>query len=36
MILDNVTGLDPRGVRVRPVSGPVAADYFATGYMLKS
>ena len=34
MILDNVTGLDPPGVRVRPVSGLVAADYFAAGYFV--
>ncbi|XVE88653.1 hypothetical protein DITRI_Ditri19aG0086700 [Diplodiscus trichospermus] len=32
MSLDNETGLDPCGIRVRPVSGLVAADYFAPGY----
>ncbi|KAM7257702.1 hypothetical protein ACFE04_013443 [Oxalis oulophora] len=32
--LDNETGLDPPGVRVRPVSGLVAADYFAPGYFV--
>lgn len=32
--LDNETGLDPPGIRVRPVSGLVAADYFATGYFI--
>ncbi|KAL1811328.1 hypothetical protein DCAR_0623387 [Daucus carota subsp. sativus] len=34
MILDNETGLDPPGVRVRPVTGLVAADYFAPGYFV--
>lgn len=34
MALDNVTGMDPPGVRVRPVSGLVAADYFAAGYFV--
>ena len=34
MALDNVTGLDPPGVRVRPVSGLVAADYFASFYFV--
>ncbi|GAB4853748.1 Phospholipid:diacylglycerol acyltransferase 1 [Ancistrocladus abbreviatus] len=34
MSLDNVTGLDPHGIRVRPVSGLVAADYFALGYFV--
>lgn len=34
MSLDNETGLDPPGVRVRPVSGLVAADYFAPGYFV--
>ncbi|GMI83910.1 PHOSPHOLIPID:DIACYLGLYCEROL ACYLTRANSFERASE 1, phospholipid:diacylglycerol acyltransferase [Hibiscus trionum] len=32
--LDNETGLDPPGIRVRPVSGLVAADYFARGYFV--
>ncbi|KAF5481775.1 hypothetical protein F2P56_002403 [Juglans regia] len=32
--LDNETGLDPSGIRVRPVSGLVAADYFAPGYFV--
>lgn len=32
--LDNETGLDPPGIRVRPVSGLVAADYFAAGYFV--
>ncbi|KAJ0084711.1 hypothetical protein Patl1_30520 [Pistacia atlantica] len=32
--LDNETGLDPPGIRVRPVPGLVAADYFATGYFV--
>ncbi|KAF2323606.1 hypothetical protein GH714_036294 [Hevea brasiliensis] len=32
--LDNETGLDPPGIRVRPVSGLVAADYFAPGYFV--
>ncbi|XP_047336768.1 phospholipid:diacylglycerol acyltransferase 1-like [Impatiens glandulifera] len=34
MSLDNETGLDPPGVRIRPVSGLVAADYFAPGYFV--
>nr|AFX73056.1 putative phospholipid:diacylglycerol acyltransferase 1 [Punica granatum] len=34
MSLDNETGLDPSGIRVRPVSGLVAADYFAPGYFV--
>eukprot|EP01018_Ginkgo_biloba_P018029 Gb_39374 [translate_table: standard] len=34
MSLDNETGLDPPGIRVRPVSGLVAADYFALGYFV--
>lgn len=34
MALDNVTGMDPSGVRVRAVSGLVAADYFAAGYFV--
>lgn len=34
MSLDNETGLDPAGVRVRAVSGLVAADYFAPGYFV--
>ncbi|CAL5398532.1 unnamed protein product [Camellia sinensis] len=34
MSLDNETGLDPSGVRIRPVSGLVAADYFAPGYFV--
>ncbi|KAG6418361.1 hypothetical protein SASPL_120564 [Salvia splendens] len=34
MSLDNETGLDPGGVRVRPVTGLVAADYFAPGYFV--
>lgn len=32
--LDNETGMDPSGIRVRPVSGLVAADYFAPGYFV--
>ncbi|XP_039018447.1 phospholipid:diacylglycerol acyltransferase 1-like isoform X2 [Hibiscus syriacus] len=32
--LDNETGFDPPGIRVRPVSGLVAADYFARGYFV--
>ncbi|XP_058108548.1 phospholipid:diacylglycerol acyltransferase 1 isoform X2 [Magnolia sinica] len=32
--LDNETGLDPSGIRVRPVTGLVAADYFAPGYFV--
>ncbi|CAI6012214.1 unnamed protein product [Closterium sp. NIES-65] len=34
MLLDNETGLDPPGIRVRPVSGLVAADYFLPGYFV--
>uniref|UniRef100_A0A803NS55 phospholipid:diacylglycerol acyltransferase n=1 Tax=Cannabis sativa TaxID=3483 RepID=A0A803NS55_CANSA len=34
MSLDNETGMDQSGVRVRPVSGLVAADYFAPGYFV--
>ncbi|KAJ6795482.1 phospholipid:diacylglycerol acyltransferase 1 [Iris pallida] len=34
MSLDNETGLDPPGIRVRPVMGLVAADYFAPGYFV--
>ncbi|KAJ4816588.1 phospholipid:diacylglycerol acyltransferase [Rhynchospora pubera] len=34
MSMDNETGLDPPGVRVRPVTGLVAADYFAPGYFV--
>ncbi|KAL3632950.1 Phospholipid:diacylglycerol acyltransferase 1 [Castilleja foliolosa] len=34
MSLDNESGLDPPGVRVRPVTGLVAADYFAPGYFV--
>ncbi|KAK1358487.1 PDAT [Heracleum sosnowskyi] len=34
MSLDNETGMDPAGVRVRPVTGLVAADYFAAGYFV--
>ncbi|KAL6335338.1 hypothetical protein AAG906_029581 [Vitis piasezkii] len=34
MSLNNETGLDPSGIRVRPVSGLVAADYFAAGYFV--
>ncbi|KAL0441369.1 UNVERIFIED_CONTAM: Phospholipid:diacylglycerol acyltransferase 1 [Sesamum radiatum] len=33
-VVDNETGLDPSGVRVRPVTGLVAADYFAPGYFV--
>ncbi|KAI3520575.1 hypothetical protein L1887_10025 [Cichorium endivia] len=32
--LDDETGLDPPGIRVRPVPGLVAADYFAPGYFV--
>ncbi|KAL8089934.1 hypothetical protein AgCh_039409 [Apium graveolens] len=32
--LDYETGLDPPGIRVRPVPGLVAADYFAPGYFV--
>ncbi|GKV09885.1 hypothetical protein SLEP1_g21320 [Rubroshorea leprosula] len=34
MSLDNETGLDPSGIRIRPVTGLVAADYFAPGYFV--
>ncbi|KAK9066123.1 hypothetical protein SSX86_015525 [Deinandra increscens subsp. villosa] len=34
MSLHNETGLDPSGIRIRPVSGLVAADYFAPGYFV--
>ncbi|KAH6758187.1 phospholipid:diacylglycerol acyltransferase [Perilla frutescens var. frutescens] len=34
MSLDNETGLDPPCIRVRPVTGLVAADYFAPGYFV--
>ncbi|CAN6455399.1 unnamed protein product [Victoria cruziana] len=34
MSLDNETGLDKSGIRVRPVTGLVAADYFAPGYFV--
>lgn len=34
MSLDNETGLDPPGIRVRAVPGLVAADYFAPGYFV--
>eukprot|EP00271_Cylindrocystis_brebissonii_P008380 TRINITY_DN22599_c0_g1_i1.p1 TRINITY_DN22599_c0_g1~~TRINITY_DN22599_c0_g1_i1.p1 ORF type:complete len:693 (-),score=108.54 TRINITY_DN22599_c0_g1_i1:1267-3345(-) len=34
MTLDNETGLDPPGIRVRPVEGLVAADYFMPGYFV--
>ncbi|XP_010685335.2 phospholipid:diacylglycerol acyltransferase 1 [Beta vulgaris subsp. vulgaris] len=34
MSLDNETGLDPADIRVRPVPGLVAADYFAPGYFV--
>jgi phospholipid:diacylglycerol acyltransferase len=33
MTLNNETG-DPKGIRVRPVSGLVEADYFAPGYFV--
>ena len=32
--LDDETGLDPPGIRVRAVAGLVAADYFAPGYFV--
>ncbi|KAL1827732.1 putative phospholipid:diacylglycerol acyltransferase 2 isoform X2 [Daucus carota subsp. sativus] len=32
--LDYETGLDPPGIRVRPVPGLIAADYFAPGYFV--
>ena len=34
MALDNITGLDPEGLKVRPVSGLVAADYFIGGFFV--
>ncbi|KAF6151120.1 hypothetical protein GIB67_002372 [Kingdonia uniflora] len=34
MSLDNETGVDPAGIRIRPVTGLVAADYFAPGYFV--
>ncbi|KAJ0075122.1 hypothetical protein Patl1_33625 [Pistacia atlantica] len=34
MSMDNETGLDPPGIRVRAVTGLVAADYFAPGYFV--
>ncbi|GKC15932.1 cysteine-rich receptor-like protein kinase 8 [Tanacetum coccineum] len=34
MSLDNETVLDPFGIKVRPVNGLVAADYFAPGYFV--
>lgn len=34
MSLDNESGLDPPGIRIRPVTGLVAADYFAPGYFV--
>ncbi|KAK1288850.1 Phospholipid:diacylglycerol acyltransferase 1 [Acorus calamus] len=34
MSLDNETGLDPSNIRIRPVTGLVAADYFAPGYFV--
>ncbi|KAK3013111.1 hypothetical protein RJ639_010112 [Escallonia herrerae] len=34
MSLDNESGLDPPGIRVRPVTGLVAADYFMPGYFV--
>ena len=34
MSLDNETGLDPPEIRVRPVMGLVAADYFLPGYFV--
>ncbi|KAL8501266.1 hypothetical protein ACS0TY_020715 [Phlomoides rotata] len=32
--LDNETGLDPPGIRVRAIPGLVAADYFTPGYFV--
>ncbi|KAJ9540428.1 hypothetical protein OSB04_026934 [Centaurea solstitialis] len=32
--LDDETGLDPPGIRLRPVPGLVGADYFAPGYFV--
>ncbi|PHU15032.1 Phospholipid:diacylglycerol acyltransferase 1 [Capsicum chinense] len=34
MSLDNESESDPPGIRVRPVAGLVAADYFAPGYFV--
>ncbi|KAJ6368972.1 hypothetical protein OIU78_001359 [Salix suchowensis] len=34
LALHNETGLDPPGIRLRAVSGLVAADYFAPGYFV--
>ncbi|KAJ0969203.1 hypothetical protein J5N97_022080 [Dioscorea zingiberensis] len=34
MSLDNETGMDPPGIRVRPIPGLVAADYFTPGYFV--
>ncbi|VFQ96463.1 unnamed protein product [Cuscuta campestris] len=34
MSLNNESGLDPPGIRIRPVSGLVVADYFAPGYFV--
>ncbi|NP_001310647.1 putative phospholipid:diacylglycerol acyltransferase 2 precursor [Ricinus communis] len=34
LALHNETGLDPPGIRVRAVTGLVAADYFAPGYFV--
>ncbi|KAL3528597.1 hypothetical protein ACH5RR_007919 [Cinchona calisaya] len=34
MSMNNETGLDPPGIRVRPVHGLVAADYFIPGYFV--
>lgn len=34
IMLDNETGLDPPGIRMRAVSGLVAADYFMPGYFV--
>ncbi|KAE8686706.1 Phospholipid:diacylglycerol acyltransferase 1 [Hibiscus syriacus] len=36
MSLDSETGLDPIGIRVRPVSGLMSADDFASGYFVWS
>lgn len=32
--MDNETGLDPPGIRVRAIPGLVAADYFTPGYFV--
>ncbi|KAI3808806.1 hypothetical protein L1987_24767 [Smallanthus sonchifolius] len=32
--LDNEMGLDPSGIRIKPISGLVAADYFAPGHFV--